>query len=158
MRLGLRAGRVHRPAANNSAAARTGTKFCESHLDGHIVSHLANPITPRSISGPDRLNALQIDVQNNGESCNLINLHYHGFGSINQEPSHDNMVNVSFGGCLASASEHRAAVCNKVDGGGECMGLADRLAGSQQMGADWSANTMIWKRVWMGCVTHPASV
>lgn len=158
MGLGLRAGRVHCPAANDRAPTCTGTKFCESHLDGHIVSHLANPIPPRSIPGRNRLNALHSGVQNNGESCNLINLHYHGFGSINQEPSHDNMVNVSFGGCLVSASEHRAAVCNKVQGGGECIGLADRLAGSLQMGADRSANTIIWKRVWMGCVTHPASV
>ena len=35
--LGLRAGRVHRAAADDRTATCTGTKFCESHFDGHIV-------------------------------------------------------------------------------------------------------------------------
>ncbi len=37
MCLWLRAGRMHCAAANDRTATCTGTKFCESHLDGHCV-------------------------------------------------------------------------------------------------------------------------
>jgi len=45
------------------------------------------------------------DVQNFPDPCKPINPYYHVSGLINQELLENNMVNVSFGGCLLARPE-----------------------------------------------------